>query len=179
VVVEHPVGDGVDAEALEHPEADLRVALQHHPLRLGERPGLAQYLLGDRELAEVVQACGQARELDVLLRQPEAPGHTGRELGDALRMAAGVDVAGVHGPREAGGRSEAGGAVGPAGQSLQLRELDHVRPICAHAVLSVLLRPVERAVGEPDQLVAVGRMRRRGRNPRAHGDWPKLVELQR
>ena len=35
-----------------------------------------------------------------------------------------------------------------------LRELDDVRPVSAHAVLAVLLRPVERAVGEPDELVA-------------------------
>src|SRR5262249_27700358 len=32
VMVEHPVGDGVDAQAFEHPEADLRMPLEHHTL---------------------------------------------------------------------------------------------------------------------------------------------------
>ena len=39
-MVEDPVGDRVDAEALEHPVADLRMALEHEPLGLVERRGL-------------------------------------------------------------------------------------------------------------------------------------------
>ena len=57
VVVQHEIGDGVDAQAVEHPETDLRMAFEDESLRVGERAGLAQDLLGDRELAEVVQAC--------------------------------------------------------------------------------------------------------------------------
>ena len=82
--MEHPVGERVDAEALEHPVADLRVALEHEPLRLRERAGLAQDLLGDRELAEVVEARREASELDVLLAEAEPDGDPRRELGDAL-----------------------------------------------------------------------------------------------
>ena len=66
VVVQHPVGDGVDAEALEHPEADLRVALEHEALGLCQRRRLAEDLLGDRELAEVVQRAGEPDQLDQL-----------------------------------------------------------------------------------------------------------------
>ena len=84
VVVEHPVGDRVDAEALEHAEADLRMALEHEPLGVRERAGLAQDLLGDRQLAEVVQACGQSRQLDLLVVEAEPRGEPRREVGDAL-----------------------------------------------------------------------------------------------
>ena len=78
VVVQHPVGDRLDAEALEHPVADLRVPLEHEPLRLGQRARLAEDLLRDRELAEVVQAAGEPGQLDLLggsaeLRRDPAP----------------------------------------------------------------------------------------------------------
>ena len=73
VVVQDPVGDGVDAEALEHPEPDLRVALEDHPLRLGQRARLAQDLLRDRELAEVVQARGEPGELDLFVGEAKPP----------------------------------------------------------------------------------------------------------
>jgi len=36
------------------------MALKHEPLRLVERAGLAQDLLGDRELAEIVKARSEA-----------------------------------------------------------------------------------------------------------------------
>ena len=37
VVVQHPVSDGLHPERVEHPEADLRVALEDEALRLGQR----------------------------------------------------------------------------------------------------------------------------------------------
>ncbi len=82
----------------------------------------------------------------------------GAELCDAGRVAAGVGVPGVHGLREAGSRAEPGSAVGPVREPAQLRELDHVGPVDVHAVLSVLLRPVEGAVREADQVVPVERL---------------------
>ena len=56
-------------------------------------PGLAEDLLRDRELAEVVQAAGQARELDLLLVEPEACCDPRGELGHARRVATRVCVA--------------------------------------------------------------------------------------
>src|SRR3954447_23946587 len=47
VVVEDPVGDRVDAEALEQGVADRRMALGREPLRVGQSCGLAQDLLRD------------------------------------------------------------------------------------------------------------------------------------
>ena len=110
---------------------------------------------------------------------PSRAGHARGELGDALRVAARVDVARVDRPGEARGGAEARGAVGAAREPLQLGELDHVRPVGADAVLAVLLRPVERAVGQADQLVAVARVRRRGRDAHADRDRADLLELQR
>ena len=77
-----------------------------------------------------------------------------RQLGDAVGMAAGVGVAGVDRPGEAGRGAEARCAVRPGRQPPQLGDLDDVRPVDAHLVLAVLLRPVERAVRAADELVA-------------------------
>ena len=49
---------------------DLRVALQHEPLGLVERARLAQDLLRDGELAEIVKARGKTGELDLPVARP-------------------------------------------------------------------------------------------------------------
>ena len=69
-MVENPLGDGVDAEALEHAVADLGMAFEHEPLRVRERPGLAEDLLRDGELSEVVQARGKPGQLDLSGSRP-------------------------------------------------------------------------------------------------------------
>ena len=66
--MQHPIGDRLDAEALEHAVADLWVALQDEPLRLVQRARLAEDLFRNRELAEIVEACGQTRQLDLRIR---------------------------------------------------------------------------------------------------------------
>ena len=65
VVVQHPVRHRLDAEALEHPVGDLRVALDDEPFGARQLAGLLEDLFRDRELAEVVQAAGEARQLDL------------------------------------------------------------------------------------------------------------------
>src|SRR5206468_2725637 len=60
MVVQHPVGDRVDAEALEHPVSDLRMTLQHEPFGAGEGTRLAEDFLGDGELPQIVQASREA-----------------------------------------------------------------------------------------------------------------------
>ena len=178
MVVEHPLGDGIDPEALEHAEADLRMPFEHEPLRVGQRAGLAQDLLGNRELAEIVQAAREARDLDLLLVEADPLREAGGEVGDAARMAAGVGVAQVDGLREAGGRAVAGGAVGAVGEAAELGELDDVGAVEVHTVATVLLGPVERAVGEADQLVAVERLLREAGDSGADGDRADQVELE-
>jgi hypothetical protein len=108
VVVEHPGRDRLERERLEHPVADLRVALDDASLRGGEGPGLVQDLLRDQELPDVVEAAGDADELDLLAVQPEPDREPGRELADVVRMAADVDVALDHRVRSARGRAQAG-----------------------------------------------------------------------
>ena len=156
VVVENPVGDRLDAEALEHPVADLRVALEHHPLRLGERARLAQDLLRDRELAEVVQAGGEAGQLDLLVGEAEPARRSGRR--GRRRAASGCRCRRRARRRPARGSRRRGSARRGRGRSraASARASSITSgPVGADAVLAVLLRPVERAVGEPDQLVAV------------------------
>ena len=125
-----------------------------------------------------MEAGGEAGHLDLVLGEAEAPGGASRQLGDPLRMAPRVSVAGVDGPREAGRRAEARSPIGPAREPLQLGELDHVRPVGACLVLAVLLRPVERAIGKSDQLVALGSVLRRSCDTRAHCHRANLVECE-
>jgi hypothetical protein len=80
---------------------DLRVALQHEPLGFVERARLAQDLLRDGELAQVVQARCKSGQLDRGVVEAEAPGDAGRELADPFRVAAGIGVARVDRFREA------------------------------------------------------------------------------
>ena len=101
-----------------------------------------------------MQARGEPGELDLVVVEIHAAATRAASSATRCGVAARVGVARVDGAGEAGCRPEARRAVGAAREPLQLRELDHVRAVGAHAVLAVLLRPVERAVGKPDQLVA-------------------------
>ena len=178
MVVEHPLGDRVDAKALEHSEADLRVALEHEPLGIGERAWLAQDLLRDRELAEVVEAAREAGQLDLLLVEADALGQAGGQVRDAARVAARVGVAQVDGLGEARRGAVARRPVGPVGETTQLCQLDDIRAVEVHPVAAVLLGPVEGAVGEADQLVTVERLLGEARNAGADGDRADELQLE-
>ena len=68
----------------------------------------------------------------------------------------------VDGVGEAGGRAQAGGAVGALGQPAQLLDPSDVRPIDADGVLALLLRHVEGAVGDADEVGALDAVLRIG-----------------
>ena len=179
VVVQDPVGDRLDAKAVEHAEADLRMPLQNEPLGVGERAGLPQDLLRNSELAQVVEAACQACELDQLLVEAEACCDFRGQFGYSRRMAARVRVAEVDGLRQALGCAEARCAVRPVRQATQLGQLDHVGPVDVRAVLAVLLRPIESAVGQTDELEATRRLGREGRHAGADCDRADVVERER
>ncbi len=147
------------------------------PLGAGERPRLAEDLLGNRKLAEIVEAAGEAGQLDLLLVEPEPRCDPGGELGDARRVTARVGVSEVDCLRQACSGAEAGGAVRPDCQPSKLGELDDVRPIDVDTVLAVLLRPVEGAVREADELAAVRCLSRERRDPRGDGYRADVIEL--
>src|SRR5215208_5556208 len=88
VTVQHPLGDRVDAEALEHAIADLRVALEDETLAVRQGPRLAEDLLGHGQLSEIVQACGETCQPDLLLLMAEARRDASGKLRDTLRMTA-------------------------------------------------------------------------------------------
>ena len=92
-------------------------------------------------------------------------------------MAAGVGVARVDRTRERRGGAEARDAVGAARDPAELGELGDVGAREAHLVLAVLLRPVERAVGEPDQRVALASVLRERGDAGADGDRAGRAEL--
>src|SRR5207244_7603089 len=64
-------------------------------------------------------------------------------------------------------------------KSLELGQLDDLRTVEPHPVLAVLLRPVEGAVGEADQLVAAVTLHREGREACADCHGADVVEVDR
>src|SRR5207248_8404555 len=90
------------------------------PLRLVERRGLAQDLLRNRELADVVQAAREPRELDLDLVDAEPARDPRGQLADALRVTSRVRVALVDRLREASRRLVARRVVGVRGELPQL-----------------------------------------------------------
>ena len=148
--------------------------LEHEPLRLVQGVRLAEDLLRDRELAEVVEIAGEPGQLDRRLVRAEAACDSRRVLADPLRMAARVGIALVDRLRQALRRPVLRGAVRRVRKLLEIGPEDRLGRVGADAVLAVLLRPVQRAVREPDQLVAPGRpasgtsrrLRSRSRGPR-------------
>src|SRR3954471_971085 len=115
-------------------------------------------MLRKGQLAEIVEAGAEPRQLEFLARQPHACSQADGELGDALGMAAGVDVTGIDRSGEARRGAGARRAGAPGRELLQLGELDRVVSVHARPVLAVLLGPVEGAVDKPEQLVAVSRV---------------------
>src|SRR5207244_6096269 len=101
----------------------------------------------------------------------------GRELADPLGMAPGVRIACIHCLREGGCGAVARSFVGSSGEPLELGELDDVGTVEPHPVLAVLLRPVQRAVRQSDQLVAPVTLDGEGREAGADGDASNVIEL--
>src|SRR5262245_49495920 len=100
------------------------MTLHNEPLRARELTALLEDLLGDRELAEVVQAPGEARQLDLRRRQVELLGYRPGDRGHPLRVAARVDIPRVNGARQRRRSAEAREPVADPGHDLELVRLD-------------------------------------------------------
>src|SRR5207244_4755066 len=125
--MQHALCHRVDPEAFEHSKANLGVLAQRGPLRRGKRCRLTQKVLREGELADVVEAGGELRELELLARKAEACGQSNGKPRDALGVAPGINVPGINRFREARCGAQARGAVASVREPLQLRELDDVR----------------------------------------------------
>ncbi len=110
--------------------------------------------------------------------EPEPRRDPGCDLAHPRRVAAGVLVARVDRLRQACSCPVAGRAVGAGADALELREVDDVRPVDADLILAVLLRPVERTVRQPNELVPSSALHREVRDPDADGDPAHFVVLE-
>ena len=143
-----------------------------------QRTGLAQDLLRDRELAEVVQAAG--RRVSSICswsspRRARPSRRARRPVPNGYRCTC------REGRRPWRGSPRRGSALRgrPVREAAQLGELDDVGAVDVRAVLAVLLGPVEGAVGQTDELDAARRLGREGRDAGADGDRADVVELER
>src|SRR4051812_12976283 len=93
-------------------------------------------------------------------------------------MAPRVGVPGIDGPREARGCPYSGGAVACRREAFQLGELDDIRSEDANAVLPVFLCPVEGAVDQLEELVALSGVLGRERYAGADGDRADSAKLE-
>ena len=113
--------EGVEVELGENVVRDHRVRLHDLPLALVERGRLAQDLLGDADLPDVVEQGADLDRLELLAAEAELPGERERERGHALGVAARVDVLRLHAARERGDRV----AVGAPELEVRLPDLVH------------------------------------------------------
>jgi len=90
-----------------------------------------------------------------------------------------VRVAGIDRLGEGRGCPVTRSLIGAGRKPFELRELDDFRAIQPHAVLAVLLRPVQSAVGEADELVTAVALHGEGREPRTDRHGADVVEVDR
>jgi hypothetical protein len=84
----------------EQPVADLRVPLHHPALGVGQRARLEQDAVGDRDLADVVEAAGEPDQLAALVVELEPQGEQLAVAAHALRVAPCLRVSELGGERE-------------------------------------------------------------------------------
>ena len=153
------------------------MALEDEALGLVQGAGLSQDLLRDGELAEVVQAPGQACELDLLGLEAHSLGHARGELADHVGVRARVGVARIDRMGKRCRRAQARRPVGPLGEAAKLGELEQVGAVDAHAVLAVLLGQVEGRVGHAHELGALDAVLRIGRDAGRDRDVSAVLAL--
>src|SRR4029077_13582911 len=93
-------------------------------------------------------------------------------------VAPGVRVACIDRLGQRRGSSVARSPVRACGESFELRQLDDVRTVQTDAIFAVFLGPVERAVGEPNELVASMSLHGEGRKTRADGVVTAVIEIE-
>ena len=137
------------ARAGEDAVAELRVGLDDEALLGAERRRLAQDVVGDRDLADVVQRARDPDQVALVVREPEPPRDQLAAAADALDVLPGLVVAELRRGREAVDRlltrpAELGRPLGD-----ELLEPDVMSP-----VLDLQAAPPQR-VGDPDVDLAV------------------------
>ena len=93
----------------QHARAEHRVLLDDVELGRGQRARLPQHVVGDADLADVVQQRAEAHDLDVGGRQVELPADGHRQHADAVRVPGGVRIARVERRRERADRARVRG----------------------------------------------------------------------
>ena len=76
--------------------AHRRMSAHQHPLFVGEPPWLAQDLIGNADLADIVNQRAQPQRLDVLGGQPHLGGDGDRIARDAIRVRRRIAIAQVN-----------------------------------------------------------------------------------
>ena len=155
------------------------MTLEHQPLGCAQRTRLAEDLLRDRELADVVQASGEAEQLHLVGVQLHARADAGRQLADLGGVLAGVGVARIDRAGQSGGREEARVPVVSAREQVEVADLGRAWPVDARAALAPVLRGVERAVRDADKLAAVEPVVREDGDAGRHGQSFSVLELHR
>ena len=171
----------VAAGAAEQIVADVRVLVHQPALLVGQHSRLAQDLVRDRDLADVVQRRGQPQQLDPRLGDAERCGDVGGERAHAFEMGAGGAVVILDRTTEPAQRSRIGALerrlrrVAPLG--LELPAMQRVRDVDDQVVGGERLRDVavrtelQRRIDDADVVVPGDHHRRNvGTGP------PELLE---
>ena len=157
VVVEDPHVDRLELQAVEQRMPERRMGANDALLVRRQPARLLQDLVGDPDLAEVVQQTRDPDLLDELLAEPELLGDALDEARHRLRVLTRVGVLDVDGADEVLGGLETCLARRKLRQLLGREGADDGWIEEKQPILPVLLRPVERTVDRPlEGLTVVG-----------------------
>ena len=162
-MVQDPVLDRLDPKPVQQRVAELGVPLDDRELLVGQRARRVENGVGKPDLPDVVE---EARELQLvhgLGAELELQADRLGERRHHLRVVRRRGIARIHEAHEVLPRAQPRVPLGLFLQLLPRVDPDDRRAVEAGAVLAVLLRPVERAVGPTLELVrGVGVRRERG-----------------
>ena len=149
--------DRIEVDLLEDVLGDHRVLLHHLPLLVVERARLVEDALRDPDLADVVQEGADLDRIELVALVAEAFGERDGDVGDALRVAAGVVVLCLHRASQRADRLDEllPDLLDEPGALDRSRELGEDRVAEAVPALTLELRTIFRCAG-----------RRFGRRPR-------------
>ena len=149
----NPEVDASDVKAVEEREAEFRVPPDETFLVFGKAGRLLQNGVRHGDLPEIVEQAGEPHARGRLFVEAELECDCRDQPSHRLRVNAGVRVLRVDDSDQVLGDAKARPPLGDPSEVRRREHLNRRGPVDARTVLAVVLRPVQRRVGDPLQLL--------------------------